>query len=71
MPRFYLPITTRRRGDVQLVGSSHGDDFAPRDEVGHGSHVGGIIGAHGWRLPPGVAGRSMLLPLQASPPPLS
>src|SRR5207248_2506907 len=33
-------------------------------EVGHGSHVGGIIGAHGWRLPPGVAGRSMLLPLR-------
>jgi len=51
-------------GDVQLVGSSHGDDFAPRDEVGHGSHVGGIVGAHGWRLPPGVAGRSMLLPIR-------
>src|SRR5438034_2154822 len=51
-------------GDVRLVGNSHGDDFAPRDEVGHGSHVGGIIGAHGWRLPRGVAGRSMMLPVR-------
>lgn len=51
-------------GDVRLVGNSHGDDFAPRDEVGHGSHVGGIIGAHGWRLPKGVAGRSMMLPVR-------
>jgi subtilisin family serine protease len=51
-------------GDVRLVGNSHGDDFAPRDEVGHGSHVGGIVGAHGWRLPTGVAGRSMMLPVR-------
>ena len=51
-------------GDVSLVGDSVGEDFAPRDEVGHGSHVGGVIGAHGWRLPPGVAGRSMLLPIR-------
>jgi subtilisin family serine protease len=51
-------------GPVRLVGSSHGDDFAPRDQVGHGSHVGGIVGAHGWRLPPGVAGRSLLLPIR-------
>ncbi len=51
-------------GDVRLVGSSHGDDFAPRDEVGHGSHVGGVVGAHGWHLPPGIAGRSLLLPIR-------
>jgi subtilisin family serine protease len=51
-------------GEMRLVGSSHGDDFAPRDAVGHGSHVGGIVGAHGWHLPPGVAGRSLLLPIR-------
>jgi subtilisin family serine protease len=51
-------------GDLRLVGLTHGDDFAPRDRVGHGSHVGGIIGAHGWRMPPGIAGRCMLLPVR-------
>lgn len=51
-------------GEMRLVGSSHGDDFAPRDAVGHGSHVAGVVGAHGWHLPPGVAGRSMLLPVR-------
>jgi subtilisin family serine protease len=51
-------------GQVRLAGSSQGDDFSPRDEVGHGSHVGGIVAAHGWRLPPGVSGRSMILPVR-------
>lgn len=51
-------------GDLRLVGSSHGDDFAPRDAVGHGSHVGGIVGAHGWRMPPGVGRSCMLLPIR-------
>lgn len=49
---------------LHLVGDSRGDDFTPEDEVGHGSHVGGIVGATGWELPPGVAGRSLLLPIR-------
>jgi subtilisin family serine protease len=47
-----------------LVGDSRGADFTPEDGVGHGSHVSGIIGAHGWEIPPGVAGRSQLLPVR-------
>ncbi|HEX8647496.1 MAG TPA: S8 family serine peptidase [Thermoleophilaceae bacterium] len=53
-----------RVGDVTLVGDSRGLDFLPRDYVGHGSGVAGIIGAHGWRQPPGVAGRSLILPVR-------
>jgi subtilisin family serine protease len=51
-------------GDVQLIGDSRGHDFNPLDEVNHGSHVAGIIGAQGWRIPPGVAGRCLLLPIR-------
>jgi len=50
--------------DLHLVGDSRGHDYNPRDEVGHGCHCGGIIGAQGWRIPPGVAGRSLLLPIR-------
>ena len=49
---------------IRLVGDSVGMDFCPRDAVGHGSHVAGVIGAHGWRLPPGIAGRSLILPIR-------
>jgi subtilisin family serine protease len=49
---------------VQLVGDSRGLDFNPSDEVNHGSHVAGIIGAQGWRIPRGVAGRCFLLPIR-------
>lgn len=52
-------------GGVGLVGDSLGRDFAPRDEAGHGSSVGGVLGAQGWRIPPGVAGRALLLPMRA------
>jgi subtilisin family serine protease len=47
-----------------LVGDSRGRDFAPTDEVGHGSHVAGVIGAQGWRLPRGVGGRCRVLPIR-------
>ena len=47
-----------------LVGDSHGQDFAPSDDVGHGTHVAGIIGAQGWQVPPGTGGRSLLLPIR-------
>jgi subtilisin family serine protease len=50
--------------DVQLVGDSRGSDFAPRDEVFHGSHVAGVLGAQGWRIPRGVAGLSLILPIR-------
>ncbi len=49
---------------MRLVGDSRGWDYNPHDDVGHGCHVSGIIGAHGWRIPAGVAGRSLLLPIR-------
>lgn len=49
---------------LRLVGDSRGDDFTPTDYVGHGSHVGGVVGATGWELPPGIAGRSLMLPIR-------
>jgi subtilisin family serine protease len=50
--------------DMSLVGDSRGLDFNPRDDVGHGSHVAGIIAAQGFNAPPGLAGRALLLPLR-------
>jgi subtilisin family serine protease len=50
--------------DLRLLGDSRGFDYNPHDEVGHGSHVAGIIGAQGWHIPPGVGGRSLLLPIR-------
>src|SRR4029079_18926873 len=50
--------------EMQLVGDSHGADFNPRDEVGHGSHVGGVIGAQGFHAPRGLAGLSLMLPIR-------
>lgn len=55
----------RLNGDVKLLGDSRGHDYNPKDEVGHGSGVAGILGAQGWRLPRGIAGRSLLLPVRA------
>jgi subtilisin family serine protease len=49
---------------VALVGDSRGLDFNPSDEVNHGSHVAGIIGAQGWRIPRGVGGRCLILPIR-------
>jgi hypothetical protein len=51
-------------GDLQLIGHSRGHDFNPRDEVGHGSHVAGVIGAQGFRIARGVAFRSLIVPLR-------
>jgi subtilisin family serine protease len=50
--------------DLRLVGDSRGHDFAPLDDVGHGTHVAGVIGAQGWRMPKGLAGLSLILPLR-------
>jgi subtilisin family serine protease len=49
---------------LRLIGDSRGKDFTPSDGVGHGSHVGGVIGATGWDLPPGIAGLSLMLPVR-------
>ncbi|MEZ5426053.1 MAG: S8 family serine peptidase [Pyrinomonadaceae bacterium] len=49
---------------VRLIGDSRGSDFNPADEVGHGSHVAGIIGAQGWHIPPGIGGRCLILPIR-------
>ena len=46
---------------LKLVGDSRGLDYNPYDDVGHGCHVAGIIGAQGWHLPRGVGGRTLLL----------
>ncbi|GAA1520019.1 S8 family serine peptidase [Kribbella lupini] len=54
------PVST----EATLLGDSTGLDFAPMDDLGHGSHVAGVIGAQGWQLPRGVGGRSMLLPVR-------
>jgi len=54
----------RVNDEVKLVGDSRGFDYNPTDEVGHGCHVAGIIGAQGWHIPSGVAGKSLLLPLR-------
>jgi subtilisin family serine protease len=50
--------------EMRLVGDSRGRDFSPYDHTGHGSHVAGIIAAHGWQLPRGLGGRSLLLPIR-------
>jgi hypothetical protein len=50
--------------ELRLVGDSRGWNYNPHDQVGHGCHVAGIIGAHGWNIPLGVAGRSLLLPMR-------
>jgi subtilisin family serine protease len=54
----------RLNGDVILLEHSSGHDFNPLDRVGHGSHVAGVVGAHGWQIPPGLAGRCLLLPIR-------
>ena len=47
-----------------LVGDSRGRDYNPYDDVGHGCLVAGLLGAHGWAVPPGLAGRALLLPIR-------
>lgn len=49
---------------VQLLGDLTGEDRDPDDEVGHGTACAAIIGAHGGRLPPGLAGACSLLPMR-------
>ena len=49
---------------MQLIGDVSGPDNAPVDEVGHGTHVTGVIAAAGRRLPHGLAGECVALPVR-------
>lgn len=48
----------------ELLGDASGRDDVPEDEVGHGTHVAGVIGAAGHRVPRGVAGQCLAVPLR-------
>jgi len=50
--------------DLELVGDSRGRDFSPEDEVGHGSHVAGIIGAKGLHIAHGICGLAHVEPVR-------
>lgn len=54
----------RLNDSTKLVGDSRGWDYNPYDEVGHGCLVAGIVGAQGFRVPRGVGGLCMLLPVR-------
>ncbi|EWY41327.1 peptidase S8 [Skermanella stibiiresistens SB22] len=51
-------------GAGQFVGDYLGADDVPDDEVGHGTHVAGIIAGRGIRMPAGVAPRCSVLPVR-------
>jgi len=51
-------------GGATLLGDATGRDEVPEDEVGHGTHVTGVIGAAGTRAPQGVSGDCRSMPLR-------
>jgi thermitase len=51
-------------GASAFIGDFIGADPVPDDEVGHGTHVAGIIAARGLRMPIGVAPRCKLMPVR-------
>ncbi len=56
--------TGRLADGPELLGDASGRDDVPEDEVGHGTHVAGVIGAAGHRLPRGVGGQCVAIPLR-------
>lgn len=59
-----VDIASGSVGGLDLVGDLRGLDFTPRDDVGHGSHIAGVLAAQGFRVPRGLAGRSLALPIR-------
>lgn len=51
-------------GANQFVGDYLGYDQDPDDEVGHGTHVAGIIGAKGIAMSPGVVPNCKIIPVR-------
>ncbi len=51
-------------GATAFIGDFLGADPIPDDEVGHGTHVAGIIAGRGIRMPAGVAPRCKLMPVR-------
>ncbi|MEM7370125.1 MAG: S8 family serine peptidase [Bacteroidota bacterium] len=51
-------------GANQFIGDYLGMDDDPDDEVGHGTHVAGIIGAKGLRMPLGVVPNCKIIPVK-------
>lgn len=51
-------------GADEFIGDYLGADPVPDDEVGHGTHVAGIIAARGLRMPTGVAPRCRIMPVR-------
>jgi thermitase len=51
-------------GASEFIGDYLEADVIPEDEVGHGTHVAGIIAARGTNVPRGVAPRCRILPIR-------
>lgn len=51
-------------GQADFIGDKIGADEVPQDEVGHGTHVTGIIAAQGSGVPGGVAPQVRILPIR-------
>jgi thermitase len=51
-------------GHAEFVGDFLGMDEVPEDEVGHGTHVAGIIAGEGIGMPRGVAPKCRVLPVR-------
>jgi thermitase len=51
-------------GAERFIGDFLDADTTPDDEVGHGTHVAGIIAARGLRMPEGVVPRCMVVPVR-------
>jgi subtilisin family serine protease len=52
-------------GADEFIGDFTGADPDPDDEVGHGTHVSGIIAGRGEKMPGGVAPECRILPVRA------
>lgn len=51
-------------GASEFIGDVIDADPRPDDEVGHGTHVAGIVGARGRRMPTGVAPNCRIMPVR-------